>query len=262
VVAPRKFAGLQAIVGFSFAAIAFSASPAHANSSAADIAAPLRAAQDARQAPLNNGDEEFRQLFANWRSLDKGVGAGGSGYIAPRAATAIAAPTFGAGLTLPIAPRRVSIPSRVPVEGFRLTSDFGMRVHPVLGVRRGHKGIDLAAPVGTPVYATADGVVSRADWFSSYGLYIALEHGAEIQTRYGHLSRLNVIAGQKVRKGDLIGYVGSTGRSTGPHLHYEVRLAGAAVNPVPYMQADGFDLQPADQLPRPAFGGTTVAARR
>ncbi|MFA7587566.1 MAG: M23 family metallopeptidase, partial [Novosphingobium sp.] len=95
---------------------------------------------------------------------------------------------------------------------------------------------------GTPVYAPADGTVSKAEWFSGYGLYIALEHGGDLQTRYGHLSRLNVADGQQVRKGDLIGYVGSTGRSTGPHLHYEVRVAGEAVNPLPYMQADELKL--------------------
>ena len=135
-------------------------------------------------------------------------------------------------------PAGVSIPSRMPVENAALTSGYGMRTHPVLGGRRAHKGIDLAMPTGTPVYATADGVVSKAEWFSSYGLYISLEHGADIQTRYGHLSRLNVAAGQQIRKGDVIGYVGSTGRSTGPHLHYEVRIAGVAVNPIPYMQAE------------------------
>jgi murein DD-endopeptidase MepM/ murein hydrolase activator NlpD len=83
-------------------------------------------------------------------------------------------------------------------------------------------------------------VVTRADWFSSYGLFISLDHGAQLETRYGHLSRLNVAEGQVVKKGDLIGYVGSTGRSTGPHLHYEVRIAGTAVNPVPYMQGDAW----------------------
>ena len=115
-----------------------------------------------------------------------------------------------------------------------------MRVHPVLGGRRQHKGIDLAAPAGTPIHATADGMVSKAEWFSSYGLYVSLEHGGEIQTRYGHMSRMNVYAGQRVQKGDVIGYVGTTGRSTGPHLHYEVRIAGEAVNPMPYMQADEY----------------------
>ena len=128
----------------------------------------------------------------------------------------------------------------MPLEGARLTSGFGMRTHPVLGARRGHRGIDLASPTGTPIYATANGTVSRADWFSSYGLFIALDHGANLETRYGHLSRLNVAEGQDVKKGDLIGYVGSTGRSTGPHLHYEVRIAGMAVNPVPYMQGDAW----------------------
>ena len=136
------------------------------------------------------------------------------------AAGVVALAAFVAGLTL----------------GLALTSGFGMRFHPVLGGRHQHKGIDLAQPVGSPVYATADGVVGRADWFSSYGLFISLEHGGNIETRYGHLSRLNVAAGQAVHKGDLIGYVGTTGRSTGPHLHYEVRIAGVAVNPVPYLQ--------------------------
>ena len=82
-------------------------------------------------------------------------------------------------------------------------------------------------------------MVGRADWFSGYGLYIALEHGGELETRYGHMSRLNVAAGQIVHKGDVIGYIGTTGRTTGPHLHYEVRIAGTAVNPIPYMQGDG-----------------------
>ena len=82
-------------------------------------------------------------------------------------------------------------------------------------------------------------MISRADWFSGYGLYVAIEHGGELQTRYGHMSRLNVEAGQQVKKGDIIGYVGTTGRSTGPHLHYEVRIAGEAVNPVPYLNGSG-----------------------
>lgn len=189
------------------------ATPALANSSAtaADIAAPLREAQAAK-AGVRGGDEEFRRLFASWNG------------------TSVA--------SVPSRPRTVSIPSRMPLEGAALTSGFGMRIHPVLGGRRGHKGIDLSSPIGTPIYATADAVVTRADWFSSYGLFISLDHGASLETRYGHLSRLNVAEGQAVKKGDLIGYVGTTGRSTGPHLHYEVRVAGAAVNPIPYMQAD------------------------
>lgn len=208
------------------------ASPAFANSSAtADISAPLRAAQSAKPSPLGNSDEEFRQLFSNWQSLDKS-----QGLVQPSTQPN----------TQPL-PRRkpmmagpVSIPSRVPIEGMRLSSSYGMRNHPVTGGRRAHNGVDLAAATGTPIYATADGAVSKAEWFSSYGLYVALEHGSEIQTRYAHMSRLNVSAGQQVRKGDIIGFVGSTGRSTGPHLHYEVRIAGRSVNPMPYMQADEF----------------------
>ena len=83
-------------------------------------------------------------------------------------------------------------------------------------------------------------MVEKAEWFSGYGLYVQLDHGAALETRYGHMSRLNVASGQRVRKGDVIGYVGSTGRSTGPHLHYEVRIAGEAMNPIPYMQAGEF----------------------
>jgi murein DD-endopeptidase MepM/ murein hydrolase activator NlpD len=107
----------------------------------------------------------------------------------------------------------------------------------VLGGRRAHKGIDLAAPTGTPVYATADGVVSRAEPFSSYGNYIQIEHGGELQTRFGHLSGFAVVAGEQVHMAQLMGLVGSPGRSTGPHLHYEVRVAGEAVDPRPYMVA-------------------------
>jgi murein DD-endopeptidase MepM/ murein hydrolase activator NlpD len=209
--------GFGALAAF---AATVSANPALANSSAAaDIAAPLRTAQAAKPTALGSGDEQFKALFNRWQSMDGG--------------TTTAAPT-------------VSIPSRNPLDGARLSSGYGMRTHPVLGGRRGHKGIDLAGPTGTPIYATADGVVSRADWFSSYGLYVSLEHGGSLQTRYGHMSRLNVAAGQRVRKGEIIGYVGSTGRSTGPHLHYEVRVNGEAVNPIPYMQADEFQFAQAD----------------
>jgi murein DD-endopeptidase MepM/ murein hydrolase activator NlpD len=124
------------------------------------------------------------------------------------------------------------------VDGFRLTIEYCMRVHPFLGGRRAHKGIDLGAPIGTPIYATAVGVVGKAAWFGGYGLFVALEHGGDLETRYGHMSRLNVAEGQMVHKGDVIGFVGTTGNSTGPHLHYEVRVDGEAVNPIPYMQGD------------------------
>jgi murein DD-endopeptidase MepM/ murein hydrolase activator NlpD len=206
------------------ATVLSAAAPAFANSAnsattTVDMVQPLREAQGE---VVDNGDTRFKSLFASWTQLER------------------TSPTLGTGeevtaYSSPVPVTGVSVPSRMPLEGAQLTSGFGMRSHPVLGGRRQHQGIDLAAPTGTPVYATADGVVSRADWYSSYGLYISVEHGAAMQTRYAHLSRLAVAEGDNVKKGDLIGYVGSTGRSTGPHLHYEVRVDGLAVNPIPYM---------------------------
>jgi len=196
-------------------ALAFTANPAQANetAAAAQITGVVKA--DTGRA---TGDAEFSELFASWKAIDSTHGVPGSTGI-------IAAPVA-----------RVSVPSRMPVEGVRLSSDYGMRNHPVLGGQRSHKGVDLAGATGTPVYATADGLVSRADRFGSYGNYISIEHGGELQTRYAHLSGFEVNEGQRVVKGQLIGYVGSTGRSTGPHLHYEVRVSGEAVDPRPYMQ--------------------------
>ena len=112
-----------------------------------------------------------------------------------------------------------------------------MRSDPFRGNTRRHAGVDLAGPIGTPIHATADGIVSKAEWFGGYGQFIEIEHGGAFQTRYGHMSRLNVTENQRVRKGEIIGYMGSTGRSTGSHLHYEVRINGEAVNPIPYMHS-------------------------
>lgn len=201
-------------------AITVIAAPAaHANTTAnaaADMVAPVREAQ---AETLANGDERFRELFASWTSLDTSP-----------------APIDNKPLTVLERPS-VSVPSLTPVNDARMTSKFGMRNHPVRGGRRMHKGVDLAAPTGTPVYAAADGIVDLARWGRGYGLYIKIDHGAELETRYAHLSRLAVAAGERVEKGDVIGYVGSTGWSTGPHLHYEVRVDGVAVNPVHYMVA-------------------------
>ena len=124
-----------------------------------------------------------------------------------------------------------TLPSLSPLHRARLTSRFGMRSDPIQSGRRFHAGIDLAAPQGSPVFATSPGVVSRAAWQGGYGLTIAVEHANGVQTRYAHLSRLAVAPGQRVGTGDIIGYVGSTGRSTGPHLHYEVRRNGQVLNP-------------------------------
>jgi len=206
----RKLAKAIVMSGFSAGLLAVSPAAASSSSAAAvDITEPVREAEDER---LSTSDKSFRQLFASWQALDQ---AGSE--------TSVEQPT-------------VSIPSLMPVDRARISSGYGMRNHPVLRKRRKHNGIDLAAPTGTPVYATADGVVTRANWFSSYGLYISIDHGADLETRYAHLSKLAVADGERIRKGDVIGYVGSTGRSTGPHLHYEIRIDGVAVNPIPYMK--------------------------
>ena len=209
----------KAVVAICAATFSLAAAPAMANSSAssaADVTAPLEEAQEDK---LATGDPRFRELFASWTALDNA----GPDPFAIETSTTITQPS-------------ISVPSRNPLNSGRLTSGYGMRNHPVLGRRSRHKGIDLAAPTGTPVYATADGQVTRADWFSTYGLYVSIDHGGDLETRYAHLSKLSVADGEEVKKGDLIGYVGSTGRSTGPHLHYEVRVDGVAVNPIPYMK--------------------------
>ena len=123
--------------------------------------------------------------------------------------------------------------SALPVAARALTSGFGMRGHPLLGRQRAHLGIDLAAPTGSPIVATSDGVVTTADWRGGYGLFVALDHGRGLETRYGHMSRLGVGVGQRVSKGQILGFVGSTGLSTGPHLHYEMRVNGHPIDPLP-----------------------------
>lgn len=123
------------------------------------------------------------------------------------------------------------LPSGMPVRAGYISSGFGVRTHPILGTARGHSGVDLPAPAGSPIRATSDGTVSSAGWRGGYGLAVQIDHGKGIASRYAHMSRMAVYPGQAVRKGDVIGYVGSTGLSTGPHLHYEIRINGAAVNP-------------------------------
>ena len=120
---------------------------------------------------------------------------------------------------------------RLPVSG-RVSSGFGNRFHPILGSARFHKGVDLAAGHGTPIVAAADGRVVSAGWSGGYGQRVAIAHSGGIQTMYGHMSRIVAAAGTMVRQGQLIGYVGSSGLSTGPHLHYEVLKGGRPVNPL------------------------------
>jgi len=177
-------------------------------------------AADAKPADTSaeKADPRYRNLFARWKSVE--------------VAQQVPAPVAGR--------QSVNIPSRMPLSTARFSSSYGSRIHPVTGRRANHKGIDMAAPSGTPIYATAVGTVDMAQWVGGYGNFIKIEHGGDLETRYGHLSKLNVRPGQDVKKGDLIGFVGSTGRSTSPHLHYEVRIAGEAVDPTPYLHADTF----------------------
>jgi murein DD-endopeptidase MepM/ murein hydrolase activator NlpD len=119
----------------------------------------------------------------------------------------------------------------LPVHG-RLTSGFGNRFHPILGYVRFHDGVDLAASAGTPIVAAADGRVVGAGWRGGYGQQVQIAHTGGVNTLYGHMSRIAAYAGENVRKGQVIGYVGSTGLSTGPHLHFEVTRNGRPVNPM------------------------------
>lgn len=127
-----------------------------------------------------------------------------------------------------------STPSVWPVRGW-VTSPFGNRTSPFSGILKFHEGMDIAAQTGTPVVAPADGVVIKAGFSTGYGNMVEISHGYGLKTVFGHNSRLNVKAGQRVKRGDVISYVGDTGSSTGPHLHYEVRSNGLPVNPVKYM---------------------------
>jgi len=163
--------------------------------------------------PLDSGkgDPTFKQLFNNWKKLE--TLAGGA----------------------------IAIPSEKPVKTAEFTSAFGVRSDPF---RRGammHAGIDLAGPVGTPIHATAEGTVVRAGWNSGgYGNLVEIDHGRGIITRYGHLSKINVREGERVSRGEVIGKMGSTGRSTGSHLHYEVRIDDRPVNPIPFMRSTDY----------------------
>jgi murein DD-endopeptidase MepM/ murein hydrolase activator NlpD len=184
---------------------------------------------------LDNADPRFRELFTTWRQLDQlqqGVAA---------------------------------IPSAQPIHSAaNFTSGYGVRSDPFRGRAAMHAGIDLAGPLGTPIYATADGIIGRSEWNNGgYGNLVEIDHGQGIQTRYGHLSQRIAQAGQRVHRGDLIGLMGSTGRSTGSHLHYEVRIDGRAVNPVPFLQSSEtfVALQQRGVTPPVAIGGPAGGSR-
>ncbi|HTV85081.1 MAG TPA: peptidoglycan DD-metalloendopeptidase family protein [Dyella sp.] len=122
---------------------------------------------------------------------------------------------------------------RIPVDFTRISSPFSAaRMHPILGLMRAHKGVDYAAPTGTPIHAAGDGVIKFRGWMNGYGNFVIIQHNSHISTAYGHMSRFaNEHVGQHVRQGDVIGYVGMTGLATGPHLHYEFRVDGVQRNP-------------------------------
>ncbi|WP_338243546.1 M23 family metallopeptidase [Aurantiacibacter hainanensis] len=124
-----------------------------------------------------------------------------------------------------------SLPVGLPVSGARLSSRYGYRVHPLTGRGSSHQGLDLAVATGTPVSATSGGRVVVAGWSGGYGLLVTIDHGGGVETRYGHLSAVSVRPGDIIEDGQMIGRSGSTGRSTGPHVHYEIRVDGYSVDP-------------------------------
>ncbi|NQY73647.1 MAG: M23 family metallopeptidase, partial [Candidatus Margulisbacteria bacterium] len=135
--------------------------------------------------------------------------------------------------------RYSSTPSIWPVYG-RIRSNFGYRTHPISGKRQFHKGIDIPSWLGAPIKAAADGVVYYRGWYRGYGLLVALDHGYGYKTVYAHCSKILVKRGQLVKKGQLIANVGSSGISTGPHLHYEIRKWGKALSPKQFLDIDLF----------------------
>jgi len=182
--------------------------------------------------PARAADPSFKAMFNSWKQLDQ------------------------------LEQGTIAIPSAEPVKGAAFTSSYGVRSDPFRGTRAMHAGIDLAGPIGTPIYATADGIIGRSEYNSGgYGNLIEINHGRGIQTRYGHLSRSLVSAGQHVKRGDMIAMMGSTGRSTGSHLHYEVRIDGKAVNPVPFLQASNYLQSVQRRASAVAVGGPATGAR-
>ncbi len=221
------------VAGFALIVSAM-ASPVSANTAATTSDSFRISPEDVKsnETALGVSDPSFRSLHGNWGS-------------------AVGAPTKTV----------VAIPSINPVETMSFSSGFGNRRAPTRGASRNHKGIDIRGPVGTPIYATADGIVGRAQWVRGYGKYVELEHGNAIETRYAHMSALNVYPGQRVRKGEILGFMGSTGYSTGSHLHYEVRIGGEAVNPTSFLaptnsvEAQAKLLLAAQQVDTTASGG-------
>lgn len=183
----------------------------------AAMGGPFEAADSAEAEADLRADMQFRSLFMTWKKLDsleQGV---------------------------------IAIPSAQPVERLAFTSNYGVRADPFRGTAAMHAGVDIPGPMGTPIYATADGIIDRAERAGGYGNMVEINHGKGIQTRYGHLSKILVAPFTRVHRGQLIALMGSTGRSTGPHLHYEVRIDGHAVNPIPFLQTADYLLAVQDR---------------
>ena len=153
--------------------------------------------------------------------------------------------------------RRAFLASPVPYS--RLTSGFGTRFHPILQTQRAHTGVDYAAPTGTPVMSVADGVVTESSYQGAYGNMVVIQHNARQSTVYAHLSRMQVKRGQTIKQGDIIGAVGSTGLSTGPHLHFEFRIGGRHVDPLTLAQQGS--AEPISAALRPQFNQRAQVAR-
>ncbi|MBW4329691.1 M23 family metallopeptidase [Stakelama sp. CBK3Z-3] len=189
------------------------------------VGGPFEPVDAAEMKASNAADKQFHSLFMAWKKLDS------------------------------LEQAVISIPSIQPVAHVTFSSTFGVRGDPFNGRSAMHSGVDIPGPLGTPVYATADGIVDRAGRAGGYGNLIEINHGRGIETRYGHLSKIIVENHQRVHRGDLIGLMGSTGRSTGSHLHYEVRIDGHAVNPEPYLENANYLASVQDRAVKTADAG-------
>ena len=178
---------------------------------------PMIAANSEEASADLRADAQFRTLFQTWKKLD----------------------TLQQGA--------IAIPSVQPVHALSFTSNFGIRSDPFRGTAAMHAGVDIPGPIGTPIYATADGIIAHAGRQGGYGNMVEISHGKGIATRYGHLSKILVADNARVTRGQLIALMGSTGRSTGSHLHYEVRIDGHAVNPIPFLTTADYLLAAQDR---------------
>jgi murein DD-endopeptidase MepM/ murein hydrolase activator NlpD len=139
---------------------------------------------------------------------------------------------------------------RTPVSAGHITSGFGMRIHPILGYSKMHKGVDFGAPIGTPIFAAGSGTIEEIGFKNGFGRYIRIRHSGNLETAYGHMSRFNtkLYRGAHVNQGEVIAYVGMSGRATGPHLHFEVHVNGVQVNPLSVKLPTGRVLEGAQLL--------------